>query len=293
MKMRNTIIILLAVGLLAGSSVGALGLKVGIVTDIHAHDTDSPGEGKIMTDYPERLGAFVDATNGWPADLVIELGDFVNGNFVFGPPPGDPARIVAILDDAEGIYAMLDAPRYYVLGNHDVYDLSKEEFVEHTGCTFTYGSFDADGYHFVILDAQYNKDGEDLDHVGWVVQGYIPEVQLEWLKGDLAETEKPTIVCVHQRLDVDVDFLSGNAPEIRNNKDVQRILEESGVVIAVFQGHDHENAYTLINGIHYIEFDQLVNEESEPSWAYVTLDPDARTITIVGEGEQADLELTY
>ena len=293
MKMRNTIIILLAVGLLAGSSVGALGLKVGIVTDIHAHDTDSPGEGKIMTDYPERLGAFVDAMNGWPADLVIELGDFVNGNFVFGPPPGDPARIVDILDEAEGLYAMLDAPRYYVLGNHDVYDLSKEEFVEHTGCTFTYGSFDADGYHFVILDAQYNKDGEDLDHVGWVVQGYIPEVQLEWLKGDLAETEKPTIVCVHQRLDVDVDFLSGNAPEIRNNKDVQRILEESGVVIAVFQGHDHENAYTLINGIHYIEFDQLVNEESEPSWAYVTLDPDARTITIVGEGEQADLELTY
>jgi len=293
MKMRNTIIILLAVGLLAGSSVGALGLKVGIVTDIHAHDTDSPGEGKIMTDYPERLGAFVDAMNGWPADLVIELGDFVNGNFVFGPPPGDPARIVDILDEAEGIYAMLDAPRYYVLGNHDVYDLSKEEFVEHTGCTFIYGSFDADGYHFVILDAQYNKDGEDLDHVGWVVQGYIPEVQLEWLKGDLAETEKPTIVCVHQRLDVDVDFLSGNAPEIRNNKDVQRILEESGVVIAVFQGHDHENAYTLINGIHYIEFDQLVNEESEPSWAYVTLDPDARTIAIVGEGEQADLELTY
>jgi len=293
MKMRNTIIILLAVGLLAGSSVGALGLKVGIVTDIHAHDTDSPGEGKIMTDYPERLGAFVDAMNGWPADLVIELGDFVNGNFVFGPPPGDPARIVDILDEAEGIYAMLDAPRYYVLGNHDVYDLSKEEFVEHTGCTFTYGSFDADGYHFVILDAQYNKDGEDLDHVGWVVQGYIPEVQLEWLKGDLAETEKPTIVCVHQRLDVDVDFLSGNAPEIRNNKDVQRILEESGVVIAVFQGHDHENAYTLINGIHYIEFDQLVNEESEPSWAYVTLDPDARTIAIGGEGERADLELTY
>ncbi len=293
MKMRNTIIILLAVGLLAGCSTGALGLKVGIVTDIHAHDTDSPGEGKIMTDYPERLGAFVDAMNTWPADLVIELGDFVNGNFVFGPPPGDPARIVEILDEAEAIYAMLDAPRYYVLGNHDVYDLSKEEFVEHTGCSFTYGSFDADGYHFVILDAQYNRDGEDLDHVGWVVQGYIPEVQLEWLKGDLAETDKPTIVCVHQRLDVDVDFLSGNAPEIRNNKDVQRILEESGVVIAVFQGHDHENAYTLINGIHYIEFDQLVNEESEPSWAYVTLDPDARTITIVGEGEQEDWHLKY
>jgi len=60
-----------------------------------------------------------------------------------------------------------------------------------------------------------------------------------------------------------------------NNKAVQKVLEDSGVVIAVFQGHDHENAYTMINGIHYIEFDQLVDEGTEPSWAYVTLDPDA------------------
>jgi len=125
------------------------------------------------------------------------------------------------------------------------------------------------------------------------VQGNIPDEELDWLRADLAGTDKPTIVCVHQRLDVDVDFLSGNAPEIMDNKAVQKVLEDSGVVIAVFQGHDHENAYTMINGIHYIEFDQLVDAGTEPSWAYVTLDPDARTITIVGEGEQADWELEY
>ncbi|HHR85177.1 MAG TPA: hypothetical protein ENL23_02375, partial [Candidatus Acetothermia bacterium] len=194
-------------------------LRVGIFTDLHAHDTDSPVEGKLMTTYPERLGAYVDAMNAWPADLVIQLGDFVNGAFVMGADLGDPARIVNILDQAEAIYAELDAPRYYVLGNHDVYDLSKEEFLAHTAATKTYGSFDAGTYHFVILDAQYNKKGEDLGHAGWVVQGNIPQPEIDWLAADLAATDKPSIVCVHQRLEIDKDMLSGGGPEVLHNKE--------------------------------------------------------------------------
>jgi alkaline phosphatase len=269
-------------------------LRIGIFADLHAHDADSPVEGKIMTNYRKRLEACIQALNDWPANLVIQLGDFVNGNYVMGVPLGDPARIVGILDEAESIYARTEAPRYYVLGNHDVYDLSKDEFIAHTQASFTFGSFDAGAYHFVILDAEYDKHGNDLGHAFWVVQGNIPEAEIDWLKSDLEATDKPTIVCVHQRLDVDEDLLSGGGPEIIHNKEVQKIMEDSGVVIAVFQGHDHENDHNLINGIHYIEFDQLADEDgSAPSWAYVTLDPKARTITIVGAGDQANWELAY
>ncbi|MEA3238618.1 MAG: metallophosphoesterase [Candidatus Bipolaricaulota bacterium] len=268
-------------------------LRVGIFTDLHAHDTDSPDEGKVMTAYPQRLEACVDAMNAWPADLVVQLGDFVNGAFVMGAALGDPTRIMGILDQAEALYAKLDAPRYYVLGNHDVYDLSKDEFLAHTAATDTVTSFDVGAYHFVILDAQYNKKDEDLAHAFWVVQGNIPQSELDWLANDLAATDKPTIVCVHQRLEVDMDLLSGG-PEVLHNKEVQQLIEDSGVVIAVFEGHDHENVHTVINGIHYIEFDQLAAEhDSQPSWAYVTLDPQARTITIVGAGDQSDWDLSY
>jgi alkaline phosphatase len=270
-------------------------LHLGIFADLHAHDTDSPSKGELMSTYPQRLTACIEAMNAWPAELVINLGDFVNGNFVLGAESmGDPARIPGILDKAEEIYSTFNGPRYYVIGNHEVYDLSKEEFLAHTSATNTYQSFDAGGYHFIILDAQYNKEGEDLSHVGWAVQGNIPQPELEWLEEDLAETDKPTIVCVHQRLDVDFDLLSGGGPEILNNKAVQRILEDSGVVIAVFQGHDHENAHNVIDKIHYVTFDQLANERgSEPSWAYVTLNPAARTIEVKGAGDQIDLQLEY
>ncbi len=268
-------------------------LQIGIFTDLHAHDTDSPNEEKVMVDYAERLEACVEAMNAWPADLVIQLGDLVNGKFVMGAELGDAARILGILEETESIYAQVNAPRYYVLGNHDVYDLSKEEFLDRVGASSLYLSFDVGGYHIVILDAQFNKKGEDLGHIGWSVQGNIPQDELDWLRDDLAATSKPTIVCVHQPLDIDFDFLSGG-PEIFNNEAVKTVLEESGVVIVVFQGHDHENNYTLINEIHYLTFAALVNEEERaPSWAYVTLDPVARTITITGEGEQADWELPY
>jgi len=279
--------------LFADDAVPNAPLHIGIFTDLHAHDTDSPNEGKVMIDYKERLSACVEAMNAWPADLVIQLGDFVNGRYVMGAPFGEPERIMGILEEAEEIYAKFNGPRYYVLGNHDIYDLSKEEFLERVGASSRYLSFDTGGYHIVILDAQYNKKEEDLSHTFWVVQGNIPQDELDWLRDDLAVTSKPTIVCVHQPLDVDFDMLSGG-PAIFNNEAVKTVLEESGVVIAVFQGHDHENNYTLINEIHYLTFEALVNEEERaPSWAYVTLDPVAQTITITGDGEQADWELSY
>ena len=269
-------------------------LRVGIFADLHAHDTDSPGEEKVMTNYRERLQAFVDAMNAWPADLVIELGDFVNGKFVLGAELGEPERIIGILDDAESVYAQFEGPRYYVLGNHEVYDLSKEEFLGYTAADVTYLSFDAGAYHFVILDAQYSKTGADYGHMGWVVQGTIPDVELEWLRQDLAATDRPTIICIHQPLDVDFALLAGG-PEVSNNKAVQAVLRDAGVVIAVFQGHSHENAYNLIDGIHYVTFQALLDhtEPTPPSWALVTLDPTAQVIVIEGEGEQADWILEY
>jgi alkaline phosphatase len=267
-------------------------LRIGIFADLHAHDTDSPLEGKMMTSYPERLGAFVNAMNVWPADLVIELGDFVNGWVVLGIEPGDPYRIPQILEEAEAIYSRFDGPRYHVIGNHDVYNLSKEEYLERVNITSTYYSFDAGGYHVVILDVQYDEEGNDLAYTYTGVRGFVPTTEMKWLQEDLAGTDRPTIVCVHQMLDTEPTeagwTLIGNAVEVRT------LLAESEVVIAVFQGHDHANRYSLIDGIHYITFQALVDEEGRaPSWAYVTLDPTSRTITIEGEGDQADWELQY
>jgi alkaline phosphatase len=93
-------------------------------------------------------------------------------------------------------------------------------------------------------------------------QGNIPEPELAWLKEDLANTIKPTIVCIHQPLDVNFELTAGG-PLVFNHKEVQMILAESGGGVAGFQGHIHENGYTEIDGIHYLTFAALF-DRTEP-----------------------------
>lgn len=286
---------LLVGALLCASGSGSEPLHIGIVTDVHAHDTDSPVEGKVMTNYAERLTAFVDAMNAWPADMVVELGDLVNGAFVMGGAPGDTTRIAGFLDEAVAYLSEFDGPVHYVLGNHDLYDLSKEEFLAAVDGDAKYYSFDLEGFHFVVLDAEYNDPGEDdYDHVFMRVKCRIPQHELDWLRDDLSGTDLPTIVCVHQPFDSEFDATAGG-PAVVNNAEVRQLLSESGIVIAVFQGHDHENRHAEIDGIHYVTFAAMVDhtEPAPPTWAQVTLDLESRTITIEGFGLQNDWELGF
>ncbi|MGB2982575.1 MAG: metallophosphoesterase [Candidatus Bipolaricaulia bacterium] len=266
-------------------------VRFGLFTDLHAHDVDSPLDGKWMTHTEERLTAFVDGMNTWGADFVIQLGDYVNGWVVFGGDLGDPARIPDILARTEDLYAKFDGPRYHVLGNHDVYNLSKDEYLDRVSIGETYYSFDVGAIHFIVLDVQFAEDGTDLSHTFTGVGGFVPKREIAWLREDLAASSQPTIVFVHQMLD---EYLEEwGSPIVANQAEVQAVLEADEEVIAVFQGHDHDNVHSIIAGIHYVTFEALVDQGSPASWALVTLDPSSQTITIEGVGAQADYELPY
>jgi len=292
---RSRILLVLALVIATSWSLAAEPVRIALFADAHVHDTDSPSEGKVMTNYAERLSAFVDAANAWPTDLAIELGDLVNGAFVMGPGYGDPTRIPSILEDALASLAGLQAPMHYVLGNHDLYDLSKAEFLTAVGQEEAYYSFDLGGFHFVILDAEYNDpDESDFDHVFMRVKCRIPVAELEWLANDLAQTDLPTIVSIHQPLDAEFDPNAGGPPVV-NNAEVRQLLSDSGVVIAVFQGHDHTNVYAKIDGIHYVTFAAMVDHTvpGPATWAQISLDLEARMISIEGIGLQDSYELAF
>jgi len=288
-------VLLVAMSMYAGGATADADdvVRIGVIADVHAHDADSPAEGKVMTNYGERLAVFVEAMNAWPAETVVELGDLVNGNFIMGPL-GDAARIPGILEDAMTYFEPLGCPLVHVIGNHDVYDLDKPTYLEILGEEATYYSFDLGAFHFVVLDAQFETTGEPLAYTFWRVLGTVPTFELDWLRADLASTEKPTVVLVHQPIDSEFDTLAGGPP-ISNNHEVQALLEEAGNVVAVFQGHDHENRYEQINGIHYVTFVEFTDHVggSPVSFATVELDAAARTITIDGVGMQESLQFTY
>lgn len=294
--MKRSLVLLILTLAVACVAVGANDeiVRFGLITDTHAHDIDSPLEGKWMSHTQERLTAFTDAMNDWSPDFIVELGDFINGWAVFGVAPGDPSRIPDILAWADELYDQFDGTSYHVIGNHDLYNLDKTQYREILGTETTYYSYDVGNFHFIALDVQFATDGSDLKNAFPSIAGFVPEPEFEWLRADLEASDGATIVFVHQPLDdTEEEIAAWNRPTVLNQDDLRQLFAQDGDVIAVFQGHDHTNVYNIIDGIHYITFEAMVDQETPASWAQITLDPASHHLLIEGIGVQATYELTY
>jgi predicted phosphodiesterase len=251
--------------------------RFGIVTDCHHADAEAAGT-RFYRESLDKLSECVELMNAEKVDFLIELGDFKDQ----GKPPVEQETL-SYLEAVENVFAQFEGPRYHVLGNHDLDSISKEQFlarVENTNIApgRSYYSFDVNRLHCVVLDANYTTDGADYDHgnFDWT-DANIPTAELTWLVQDLAATNGPVIVLTHQLLDGIGSVYVKNADQIR------QILESSGKVAAVFQGHHHSGSYSNIAGIHYYTLKALV-EGTGPensSYAIVEVGPDG-TIAVTG-----------
>jgi alkaline phosphatase len=230
-------------------------VRIGLVTDLHY--ADKPPAGSRY--YRETLVKLAEATQRFAAEkphFVVELGDLI-----------DAADAVELeqeyLRKINAAFAAIALDRHYVLGNHCVDMLTKEEFLGGVERTQSYYSFDREGVHFVVLDACFRGDGDAYGRKNshWL-DANIPAVELEWLKSDLAATSKKTIVFVHQRLD------ETKQHSVKNRAEVRAILEASGKVEAVLQGHSHRNDYQEIAGIHYCTLVAMVEGSGEENNGY-------------------------
>lgn len=234
-------------------------LRVGLFTDTHYADRLPAG----TRYYRESIGKIRDCVNqlnGSSVDLVVELGDLID--------EGATAEAeIAHLHTIEREFAKIEAPRHYVLGNHCVWTLTKEQFFASCGARAPHYSFDQAGFHFVILDACYRRDGVPYGNKNFEwTDTDIPPHEREWLEADLEKASRPAIVFVHQRLDVEGQHSVKSAPSVR------RVLEESGKVTAVFQGHHHINDHHLIGGIHYTTMAAVIEGSGLSNSAYCILD---------------------
>jgi predicted phosphodiesterase len=261
-------------------------VRFGIVTDCHYADADTAGT-RCYRQSLDKLDECVETMNAQKVDFLVELGDFKDQN----SPPIEQ-KTLSYLQAAESKFKIFKGPTYHVLGNHDADSISKAQFltnIENTGIdpAKSYYSFDFNGVHFAVLDANYKSDGVDYDHgnFDWT-DANIPPDELQWLRQDLAASRGAVIVVIHQLLDGTGSHYVNNAAEVRH------FLEQSGRVLAVFQGHLHDGGYSLINGIHYYTLKAMV-EGSGPennSYAIVEVRPDM-SINITGYRKAVDKRL--
>ena len=208
-------------------------VRFAIASDFHAPD---------IPDGEHRVATFIKAANDEKVDFIIELGDFCR------------------LDSASQVYRDLwnsfPSDKYHVIGNHDMDRYTFEEYTQGMNMPARYYSFDQGDFHFIVLDGNNLFDGKKYTHyaranyyVDAKKRAHIDPEQMEWLKKDLAATNKRCILFSHQSIE----------EALNNGAEVRKILEAENQragfkkVVMAFGGHNHSNYSKEINGITYVQ----------------------------------------
>ena len=263
------------------------GIRFGIVTDSHYADREPAGT-RFYRDSLLKMRKAVNFMNKEKPDFLIELGDFKDQD-----AEAEEKNTLGYLRDIENELQKFTGPTYHVLGNHDADSLSKTQFLQNVTNTNipaekSYFSFNLKGFHFIVLDADFTSDGTPYDHSNfdWT-DANIPSLELKWLKEYLSAASGPVIVFVHQLLDGQGHYYIKNAAQVR------QVLQQSGRVLAVFQGHQHRGQYNRINGIHYITLQAMVEGEGLDNNCYYVAEVNEKfDITVQGyvRGKSYQLE---
>ncbi|MBK8094529.1 MAG: metallophosphoesterase [Verrucomicrobiaceae bacterium] len=256
-------------------------IKIGLMTDLHYADKP-PTKTRFYREALAKLDEAVEVMNREKPAHVVELGDFID-------QADSVEKEIEWLKTMESHFARLSMPRHYVLGNHCVGTLTKKEFAANTQASGGHESFQAGGVTFLILDACFRSDGTPYSRKNFVWKdSNIPANQLTWLESELGKASGPVIVFAHQRLDAD------KAHAVQNAAAVRSLLEKSGKVLAVFQGHSHKNAYQQISGIHYTTLVAMVEGTGAENNGYTLLEvmPDS-SLRLQGFRKQVDRTLNH
>ena len=186
-----------------------------------------------MPDAVERVRAFVAAMTAARADFVIQLGDFCQ------PHPRNQAVLAA--------WNAFAGPRYHVLGNHDMDGGYKpEQTVAFYAVPARYYAFTAGPLRGLVLD------GNEPGGKGKGYKRFIGPEQLAWLERELAASDRPVAVFVHQPL------FGNDGGCVENSAAVRAVLEKAqaatpGRVAGVYGGHLHVDAALAVNGVNHVQ----------------------------------------
>jgi Icc protein len=238
-------------------------LTIGFVTDLHFgpaayHD----GKLRKLTHHAADLTRDVVRmmNDELRPDLLVNLGDDIEDE----SREADLARYV----ECQDILRTAKAELVNVAGNHDTIHLTREDLsriwnrdagVHPPAPAPLFYALDRGGFHLAILHTIERKD----------VDVRIPHAQLEWLKDDLARTTLPVIVLMHHSAseqDLSDSFWFKGLSHlalVKERAELRQILEESGKVRAVFNGHVHRNHLDVIRGIPYVTIQSLIENLDE------------------------------
>jgi len=262
----------------SGSEKGQLRLV--FYTDVHA---------RTEWDTPVAMERAALAINAQKPDLVIAGGDFITDGF-----QSSAATVAPRWDAYMKMHRAIAADVYPAIGNHDLVGANPKDghppakdpraiYRRHMGLDRTYYSFNASGYHFVVLDSIL-VTGDIYEY-----QGTIWPEQLEWLKEDLSSIPQDTPIVLVTHIPLLTSFFGATkgatfaAPGNRvvvNNLDMFKALEKHNLILAL-QGHLHVKEMIRWRGTMFIVGGAVCGKWWRGSW-YDTK-PGFNVLTLSGD----------
>lgn len=254
-------------------------LTLGIISDIHSgRPAHFDGELRKLGQHAlPLLDSFVCEMNELPdLDAVIHLGDAIEDS----SPEIDIEQYDAVMKRL----GALEAPVYHVTGNHDAINVGGDKLAELRGAC---GSFPAEIAGITLLSVETFSDDEHC----WAEASGIAE-----LGNQLRTGFGPVIVFSHHPLGS--PSLTGNKwfqnlPHlalVEERDEIQRLISDSGRVLAAINGHCHWNELHHRRGVAYLTLQSLTENvavpEQEPhpaaAWGVLRLFSDHSSMSVSG-----------
>lgn len=220
-------------------------LSFGLFNDSHTKTNRGGKHGYVLSQkYAEYFKNFFENMKGdFAPDFFLGNGDIIDGTY----QPADEGvvnlKLIRELFDAKNI------PAYWVIGNHDLRSVTRDQWKESLGIDYLDKAFEIDKYKIIVLDSQFSagRKGEDDDDM---VSGMpFNDEQKRWLEKELSSTRKIPIIFMHNP---PFNFVQEKpcGISVGEVEYLQKLFARYHVA-AVFAGHIEKKYYEKIDGVHY------------------------------------------
>ena len=217
-------------------------LTIGFITDLHVFSGVSAN--KLAEPFTSRIYNFVKKMNNEIVpDFMLINGDVIEGTKI-------PANTgIRQLQSVKDIFNLSKIQKYWVLGNHDLRSVTKQQWQNALGINYLRKSFELRNYKIIILDSNFTPKDKNVTSGNGYTRGHVSKEEIKWLEKELKNTKKRTLIFIHHSPLVNVDFeskfnLLDNAAELRD-------LFAKYDVLAVFSGHIDALYSEKADGVQY------------------------------------------
>lgn len=224
-------------------------MKIGIFTDSHYSSQEITCGNRYNSKSLSKIKDAYRFFESQKCDLILCLGDLIDREI-------SHSQEIANLKEIAGVINRSPIKTVCVMGNHDAFAFTESEFYEIlSGCKPK--TIQQNHKTLLFLDTCYFRNGSHYQpgDTDWT-DTYYPHV--EDLQQSLNASCGDVSVFLHQNLDPSIR----SDHRVYNAEAINVLLQKSGKVKTVFQGHYHPGDTHVHNGIRYVTFPAMCEQEN-------------------------------